>query len=57
MITCRLYGSNWTRFFSWMSAWMKSSSADPDLVRNRREEAVALGDGLQRVPDQRIGLP
>jgi hypothetical protein len=27
------------------------------LVRERRDEVVAFEDGLQRVPDQRIGLP
>ena len=27
------------------------------LVRERRDEVVAVEDGLQRVPDQRIGLP
>ena len=27
------------------------------LVRERRDEVVAFDDGLQRVPDQRIGLP
>ena len=27
------------------------------LVRDRRDEVAAIEDGLQRVPDQRIGLP
>ena len=27
------------------------------LVRERRDEIAAIEDGLQRVPDQRIGLP
>ena len=27
------------------------------LVRERRDEVAAVEDGLQRVPDQRIGLP
>ena len=99
MITCMLRGSNWIRFISWMSARMKSSSADPDFVRmsrfkaameawlraissatmagsvsiaaapatrrrpcgtfvrERRDEVAAVEDGLQRVPDQRIGFP
>ena len=36
MITCRLFGSNWGRFISWMSARMKSSSAVADFVRISR---------------------
>ena len=99
MITCMLCGSNWIRFSSWMSARMKSSSADPDFVRmsrfkrgdgglaardqlgddgrigfdrggpstrrrpcgsfvrERRDEVAAVEDGLERVPDERIGFP
>jgi hypothetical protein len=31
MITCMLFGSNWTSFSSWMCARMKSRRADPDF--------------------------
>ncbi|HZY57863.1 MAG TPA: PEP/pyruvate-binding domain-containing protein [Rubrobacteraceae bacterium] len=40
MITCMLRGSNRIRFSSWMSARMKSSSADPDFVGMSRFKAA-----------------
>src|SRR5215218_4627450 len=95
IMACMVRGSNWTRLSSWMSARMKSSSADPDFVRMSRlaapmeawlrsissvtragsvsieaapppggalvrslpDEVTAVEDGLQRVPDKRVGLP